>query len=340
MLIDFGNMYNDKPKMIMLVGIPGSGKTSIAHQMAEEYGAEVFSSDKKRKELYGDESIQGDPQEVFINLHKDILHSLRLGHSIIYDATNIRRKNREGFLKFLKQNKVDCYRIAWVIATPFEECVKRDEERERHVGKEIMTRMIKAFDFPQYFEGWNEILIWNAELRDRWSQYNLDKAEAISEQMQAFDQDNPWHFETVGAHSYRVMHLVWDLFHKDIDQYHGEFGVLAVEVAAMYHDVGKLFTQTFDEAGVAHYYGHANVSCYYLASHLDIVPSDITAEELQLVLFLVNYHMLPYNLKTKESEYKWREKFGRYYYDALMLLHKADKESTSEETKRNATDNY
>lgn len=339
-IVELGEMYSDKPLMIMLIGLPGSGKTTIAQKLAQAYNAVICSSDTKRKELYGDESIQGDPKEVFINLHKDILHFLREGKNVIYDATNIRRKNRESFLGFLKQNNVSCYRIAWVVVPPLEECLTRDQERERSVGKEVIMRMVQAFEFPQYFEGWNEILIWNYE--NTPPMYNRLTVVSIENVMGAFDQKNPWHFETVGKHCKRVQSLViqeYDKRAKSTDTW-SPFYHLPFQVAARYHDIGKLFTQTFDEKGVAHYYGHANVSAYYLASHLEVFPTaDLTMEEIYFTLFLVNYHMLPYNLKSSAVNKKWKEKFGAYWFEALMMLHEADKDATSEEA-RNDTRRY
>lgn len=327
-IIDFGKKYSDKPLMIMLIGVPGSSKTTIAKELSHEYNAVVCSSDAKRKELYGDESTQGSPSEVFLNLHKDILFYLRTGCNVIYDATNVRRKNRESFLQFLKQSNVDCYRIAWVVAPPIEECLVYDQERERKVGKEVIMRMVQAFEFPQYFEGWNEILIWDHE--NSLLPYNRDLANQIDELMDNFDQKNPWHFEDLGHHSRRVQ--AWAYGKYDIKKSH--INGVALQVAARYHDVGKLYTQTLDERGVAHYYGHPQVGAYFMTSHLELMPAmDLTMEDVYFILFLVNYHMFPFNFKEEKTTKKWKDKFGSYWFDALMLLHEADKEATSEEAR-------
>ena len=77
------------PFLFFLVGISGSGKSTIAQEYAEKFNAEVFSSDKIRFELYGDESIQDNPQKVFQILHKRIKTALKQGKNAIYDATNL-----------------------------------------------------------------------------------------------------------------------------------------------------------------------------------------------------------------------------------------------------------
>ena len=54
----------------MLVGLPGSGKSTIAKKMIEKNpNIKVFSSDSLRKELWGDENKQGDNSKLFNELH-------------------------------------------------------------------------------------------------------------------------------------------------------------------------------------------------------------------------------------------------------------------------------
>ena len=89
------------PLFIMLVGLPGSGKSTYANtfrsQLLSEINDErvvIISSDAIRKELYGDESIQTDPARVFSLMEERTLDELDKGSVVLYDATNINRKNR------------------------------------------------------------------------------------------------------------------------------------------------------------------------------------------------------------------------------------------------------
>ena len=52
------------PTLTLLIGLPGSGKTTYAKNYAQKYINDVvhLSSDKIRQELYGDETIQGNPE--------------------------------------------------------------------------------------------------------------------------------------------------------------------------------------------------------------------------------------------------------------------------------------
>ena len=42
------------PIFTMLVGLPASGKSTYAQELAKEYNSTVFSSDALRAELWGD----------------------------------------------------------------------------------------------------------------------------------------------------------------------------------------------------------------------------------------------------------------------------------------------
>ncbi|WP_282155097.1 AAA family ATPase [Cytobacillus gottheilii] len=51
---------------IMLVGLPASGKSTLAETLSIKYAAEVLSSDRLRKEIHGDENIQADHKKLFL----------------------------------------------------------------------------------------------------------------------------------------------------------------------------------------------------------------------------------------------------------------------------------
>ena len=74
----------NRPELILLVGIPGSGKTTYSKEYIER-SPNTFhlSSDAIRKELYGDENIQGNPGEVFALMQKRAVEALNNGYDVI-----------------------------------------------------------------------------------------------------------------------------------------------------------------------------------------------------------------------------------------------------------------
>ena len=55
-------------KIIILVGLPGSGKSELTKELAEKYEAVVFSSDDIREELLNDVNNQEKNTDVFAGL--------------------------------------------------------------------------------------------------------------------------------------------------------------------------------------------------------------------------------------------------------------------------------
>lgn len=84
-----------KNSFTMLVGLPGSGKSTYAQKLKNLYGSdntEIIESDEYRRLSFGSPEIQGDNNKLFTMIHNDILNFLKGGRNIIFDATNISRK--------------------------------------------------------------------------------------------------------------------------------------------------------------------------------------------------------------------------------------------------------
>lgn len=326
-------LLHENRLLIMLIGLPGAGKSMAAHQMADLYHGTVFSSDEYRKKLFGDASIQDNHQAVFAALHNDIFTALRNGENVIYDATNVVAKRRIAFLQELDKQKIMCAKVAYVIPCLIEDCIAHDHARDRHVGEEVIKRMEHSFEFPQYFEGWNEIFVHGWE--EWYPEYNVSNDIALWKQLDVC-QDNPWHFESIGKHSMRVAQIARQKLLTD-DRYKyltNGYGSLML-LAAKYHDVGKLFTRVYDDNNVAHYLSHANVGTYWLLTHLNYVPfAGFPMEDVYFFLFLVNYHMKPKQWHNQKTLNKWEKLLRKTCFDALMLLSECDNESVSEEVRR------
>lgn len=304
------------PKMIMMVGLVGAGKSYKAQELSEEYNATIFSSDELRAELFGNVNDQSHNQELFVELHKRIKEYLRAGHNAIYDATNINYKFRMSFLAELK--KIHCEKICVLMATPYEECLKRNAERERKVPEYVIERMYRNFDAPWYYEGWDDIQIEYGEYENYfgWPWDWIAKAED-------YNQYNSHHALTLGEHCRQTRHNV-----IKIDAERRPIMSTEMIYAALLHDEGKMFAQTFKNSRgevteQAHYYNHERIGSY------DSLFYEIPCSNLY-VATLIRWHMQPYFWEKDNNEKlhsKYRNLWGECLYKDVMTLHQADKEA-------------
>lgn len=304
--------------LYILVGVPGSGKSYYAEKTAAALHNDsvIVSSDQIRKELFGDEASQQDNAAVFRIFHKRIDTYLAEGKTVFADATNITLKARKPIIEIGKKHKSKIF--ARVFNIPVEECIKRDAERARTVGEAVINKMIRNFQFPQTFEGIDKVIV------HRILPYDIVKEHTIFENMRNFNQDNPHHIYTLGEHCLRCA----ENYIVDTVPY----------LAAKWHDIGKLFTKTIDDNGIAHYYNHDNVGTYYLASHTELI-SDDRKEYLNNILFYINYHMRMHRdiaPGTKAAE-KYTNLFGEYLYFNLWVFAEFDKIASGTYTKHVCT---
>ena len=181
----------DKPIFYMLIGLPGSGKSTWAEQYKNTPGRNIVihSSDAIREEISGDVNDQSRNHMIFKILHSRVKNSLLKGIDVIYDATNINSNRRREFLKELKN--IECSKQCIVFATPYEKCLINNLNRDRKVPDAVIKRMYMNWNTPGFFEGWDKILINHG-----------NGTVNIKEQFKktiGFDQDN--HHQDMNYHS-------------------------------------------------------------------------------------------------------------------------------------------
>jgi len=112
---------NEKQEGIILVGFPGSGKSTIANEiLSKKWNYEVLSGD-----------LLITSKKMISTAKKHIKN----GKSVVFDATNPSKNKRKEYIDFLKENKLPC-RIIWT-DVKMEEAMKRAEQREKLTGKHI-----------------------------------------------------------------------------------------------------------------------------------------------------------------------------------------------------------
>ena len=304
----------NKPKLIVMIGISASGKSTIAKQIAERDNCIIVSSDAIRGEIcVGGVSDQSKNEEVFRIFHRRIKENLLKGNNVIADATNITIKSRKAIFDAIR--KIDCYKIGYLVVKNIKDCIKDNKNSDRvAVPDEVIYRQVRKFQICFYEEGFNIIVI--EDLNKDNSELFLVNDMIRHQQMSKFDQKNPYHNQTLEGHC----DFVAEEFRKyNYPNYYN--------FAARQHDIGKMYTQTFDENGIAHYYGHEGYGTYLLLTDYNSIFRETfySKDGILDMLFLVNYHMLPMNWNTEKAKNKWRKIFGDYKYQLLVDFHMCDK---------------
>lgn len=142
----------NKPTLWVMVGLSGSGKSSIAKEIAEENpNTVIVSSDSIREELTGDYGNQENNEEVFKVFHKRIRETLENNTNVIADATNITMRSRRAIIENVKG--IECRKIAYLIPKPFDQCKIENLSRQHPVPDEVLDKQIRKFQVVFYEEG-------------------------------------------------------------------------------------------------------------------------------------------------------------------------------------------
>lgn len=142
---------------VMLVGLPGSGKSTRAERY-REWGYVIHSSDAIREELFGDAGEQTNAKMVFDVLHERVMNDLKSGKNVVYDATNVERYRRVEFLqKVAGLNVKGLRKVCEYIDTPIDKCKERNRNRDRVVPEDVIDRMNEIMEYPNKSEGWDAI---------------------------------------------------------------------------------------------------------------------------------------------------------------------------------------
>ena len=304
-------------KLFVMCGLQCSGKSTKAKELAKEHNATVLSSDSIREEY---PAAKNDT--VFRILYERMNKILKDGDNVVIDATNTTIKSRKQIFQNLK---VKCVKICHIMNTPYEVCIERLGKRNagdypHKFGEDVIKRYYYNFEIPFYEEGWDSIGIENIPTMER----SLEVCTYLLERAETFNQNNKHHTQLLGEHMDTVGSLLEEKTENE-----------SLYCAGFYHDIGKLFTQTYKEGDPnAHYYNHANVGAYRLLCNAGcyncfdegklkafIFDINLTLEWL----FYINYHMMPFNWNTDKARNKWKAIFGEEKFNHLLLFNEADK---------------
>jgi bifunctional polynucleotide phosphatase/kinase len=134
-----------RPNLVVLVGIPGAGKTTVTRAL--------FSSH---------ESVAMDklPDRSRNAVDKMMMRLCAGGKDIVVDAANIDRITRMRFVRFAKDYGYDAH--ALFIDTSLDAALARNEGRSRKVPEGAIRSYCSKLEVPTEAEGFKTVLtVWN-----------------------------------------------------------------------------------------------------------------------------------------------------------------------------------
>jgi predicted kinase len=127
-------------KVIIGIGIPGSGKTTVLKEFAAKYDYIYICPDDIRAEILGDAANQSKNKEVWAEAHRRLSDFLSQGKTIVFDATFTNLNGRKNFIDLARQSGAE--KVQGILFdTPLEIAQERNLKRERQVPEHAIQRM-------------------------------------------------------------------------------------------------------------------------------------------------------------------------------------------------------
>ena len=143
----------------LLVGIPGSGKSTYAKKLKEDLKCDVISTDTVRNE-----HPDWEEPAIWVEVYQRAANALKNNVDVIFDATNPTEKVRKRFIEKVSEHQVKVVMGAYFFDTPWEECKERVIKRnsmpnERFLPPEVVESYGKSVTKPSLEEGFQFVKV-------------------------------------------------------------------------------------------------------------------------------------------------------------------------------------
>lgn len=138
-------------ELYILCGIPGTGKSTLSIQLAQQHNAKLHCYDALPN--------AHNPRlkdEVRVQMWSIIAEDLHNGYNVVCDDLHTKREWRQDLLNALSD--VECKKILVVMTTPLEECLIRNANRTARLPDFVLYDLYEKYEPPTLDEGWDEIL--------------------------------------------------------------------------------------------------------------------------------------------------------------------------------------
>lgn len=131
-------------RIILLKGLPASGKSTWAKEYCRLDSNYIRINKDDIRELLGTPVFSHEFENAVLDIERQMgLTILMTGKSLIVDDTNFHPKHEKYWANIAdsKSIRLDVRQFN----VPVEECIERDSEREKPVGKDVILQMYKKY---------------------------------------------------------------------------------------------------------------------------------------------------------------------------------------------------
>jgi predicted kinase len=142
------------PRLIVFVGLPGAGKSTLARRLAPELQAAVIESDALRRQMYRRPNHgPAESAELFDAIYRAARRLLDQGITVILDATNLKQSDRAPAFELARRARRPIRLVHVVAPGPVIEQRLRSREQGEAIdssdaGIEVYRRMAATAEPP------------------------------------------------------------------------------------------------------------------------------------------------------------------------------------------------
>lgn len=135
-------------KVLMLKGLPASGKSTYAKELvSKNHNWARVNKDDLRAMMNNGEFSRKLEEQIVITERELAENALKIGKNVVVDDTNFNLAHERYFSQLARYYKAE-FEVKF-FDTPLEECIKRDNKRPNGVGEAVIYKMYDQYLKPQ-----------------------------------------------------------------------------------------------------------------------------------------------------------------------------------------------
>lgn len=133
------------PKLLILQGLPASGKSTYAKKLVDEQGYKRINKDDLRAMIDNGKWSKENEKEIIAIRDNQVWTWLLLGNNVVVDDTNFNRDHIKCLTGIANSIEPPAEVEVKFIDTPLYECIERDSKRLNPVGKKVILNMYNQY---------------------------------------------------------------------------------------------------------------------------------------------------------------------------------------------------